>query len=104
MLKIRRGDIVQAIKGKDKGKKGKVLSVIAGSKRALVEGLNQVKKHKRKTQADQQGGIISVERPMSIANLMLVCKHCDKPVRVGFVILKDGKTKSRICKVCKEVV
>jgi len=103
MFKIRRGDIVQVIKGKDSGKKGKVLSILTQRKCAFVEGLNLVKKHKRQTRQDQQGGILSIEAPVSLANLMLFCKHCNRPVRVGFSILKDG-TKSRFCKSCKEAV
>lgn len=103
MYKIRRGDIVQVIKGKDRGKKGKVLEMALAGKRALVEGINLVKKHKRKTQQDQQGGIVSIEMPLSISNLMLVCKQCNAPVRSGFKTLPD-KTKIRFCKKCKEAL
>lgn len=103
MLKVRKGDIVQVIKGKDTGKKGKVLTIITESKRALVEAINLVKKHKKQTRQDQQGGIVSIEAPISVANLMLVCKSCQRPVRVGFSILKDN-TKVRICKSCKEAI
>ena len=103
MQKIRKNDIVQAVKGKDRGKKGKVIQVISASNRALVEGLNLAKKHKRQTRQDQKGGIVSIEMPISLANIMLVCKHCDKPARIGFSILKDG-TKVRICKSCKEAI
>lgn len=103
MLKIRRGDIVQIIKGEDRGKKGKVLKVIPKEQRAIVEGINKVLKHKRKTQQDQQGGIVSIEVPTSISNLMLFCKSCNRPTRAGFMILKDG-TKSRFCKKCNEVI
>lgn len=103
MLKVRKGDIVQVIKGKDTGKKGKVLNILTESKRALVEAINLVKKHKRQTRQDQQGGIVSIEAPISVANLMLVCKSCQRPVRVGFSILKDN-TKVRICKSCKEAI
>ena len=103
MLKIRRGDIVQAIKGKDNGKKGKVITVYHDGQLALVEGINVAKKHKRQTRQDQQGGIVSIEKPIRIANLMLVCKACNRPTRIGFKILAD-KTKSRICKSCKEVI
>ena len=103
MQKIRKGDIIQAIKGKDKGKKGKVIQVFSDRGRALVEGINLAKKHKRQTRQDQQGGIVSIEMPIALGNIMLVCKHCDHAVRVGFSILKDG-TKSRVCKACKEVI
>lgn len=103
MHKIKKGDIVQVTKGKDAGKKGKVLEFNCTTARALVEGINMVKKAKRKTQQDQQGGITSIEAPISIANIMPVCNKCDKPVRVGFSQLKDG-TKARICKSCKEAM
>jgi len=104
MFKIKKDDIVQVIKGKDRGKKGKVLEVFySSSGRALVEGINLIKKHRRRTREDQKGGIISMESPIMIANIMYVCKHCNRPVRLGFSILKDG-TKSRICKSCKEAV
>jgi len=103
MLKIRKGDTVQVIKGKDVGKKGKILTVLRQEGRALVEGINLVKKHKRQTREDQKGGIVPIESPISIANLMYFCKNCNRPARVGFVVLKDG-TKSRFCKSCKEAV
>lgn len=103
MLKIRKGDTVQVIKGKDAGKKGKLLSITRQNSKALVEGINLVKKHKRQTRQDQTGGIIQLESPISIANIMLVCKSCDKPVRVGFKALSDG-TKARICKACEGVL
>lgn len=100
MLKIKRGDTVQVIKGKDSGKKGKVLFLSHESGRALVEGINLVKKHKRQTKQDQQGGIVSIEAPLNIGNIMLFCPGCNHPVRVGFTVLKD-KTKTRFCKSCK---
>jgi len=103
MERIIKNDTVQAIKGKDKGKKGRVLKIFAEERRALVEGINLVKKHKRQTRQDQQGGIVSIEAPISISNLMLVCKHCNRPARIGFTILKDG-TKSKFCKACKEAL
>jgi len=103
MLKIKKGDIVKVTKGKDAGKKGKVIEVLVQEGRALVEGVNMAKKHKRQTRQDQQGGIVSIEKPIAIANLMYFCKACDRGVRVGFSILKDN-TKARICKSCKEAI
>lgn len=103
MLKIRRGDTVQVIKGRDIGKKGNVLAILSKENRALVEGINLVKKHKRQTQQDQQGGIVSIEAPISISNLAILCKHCRRHTRVGFMLLKDG-TKARFCKACKEAI
>ena len=103
MHKIKKNDIVQVMKGKDRGKKGKVISLIEDASRAIVEGLNLAKKHKRQTSQDKKGGIISIEMSMSVSNLMLVCKGCNKAVRVGVSVSKDG-VKSRICKACKEVI
>jgi large subunit ribosomal protein L24 len=103
MYKIRKGDMVQVTKGRDKGKKGKVITVFVARGRALVEGVQMVKKHKRQTRQDQQGGIVSIESSISISNLMLVCKSCNRPVRAGFSVLKDG-TKTRVCSSCKEVI
>jgi len=103
MFRVRKGDTIQIIKGKDKGKKGKVLTIFPDSGRALIEGLNMVKKHKRQTRQDQQGGIVSIEAPISISNLMYFCKNCAKPVRLSFALAKD-KSKARVCKSCKGVI
>ena len=103
MFKIRKGDTVEITKGKDRGKKGRVIKVFISNGRAIVEGINLVKKHKRKTREDEKGGIVSIEMPISLTNLMLYCKNCNRSRRVGFTILKDG-TKSRFCKECKEAI
>jgi len=100
MFKIKVGDMVQLIKGKDRLKKGKVLEIVSDGERVLVEGLNLAKKHMRKKQQDQKTGIVSIEVPVSIANVMLICKSCNALTRVGFSKLDDG-TKVRICKKCK---
>ncbi|RKY30600.1 MAG: 50S ribosomal protein L24 [Candidatus Omnitrophota bacterium] len=103
MQKIKRGDLVQVIKGKDAGKKAKVLRLFPSQGRAIVEGLNLSKKHKRRTREDDKGGIVSIEQPLALSNLMLFCKSCNRPVRCGFMLLSDG-TKSRICRKCKETI
>ena len=100
MQNIKKGDIVQVLKGKDRGKKGKVINVFAAAGKALVEGCNIAKKHRRQTRQDQKGGITDIEMPIQLANLGLVCKACDKPIRVGFKTAADG-TKERICKHCQ---
>jgi large subunit ribosomal protein L24 len=89
--------------GRDKGKTGKVFMVMPKEDRALVEGINYIKKHARKTKADQQGGIVQKESPIHISNLAVFCKTCSKPARTAINILADG-TKSRYCKRCKEAV
>ena len=100
MYKIRRNDMVQVIVGKDKGKKGKVLHLFPVANGAIVESINLVKKHRRRTQQDQKGGVTQISSPINLSNLMIICKNCNKPTRAGFIILKDG-TKARICKKCK---
>jgi len=103
MQKIKRQDTVVVIKGKDKGKSGKVLNIFGETSCAIVEGINMAKKHMRRRSQDQQGGIVSVESAIKLSNLKLFCKRCNRGVRAGFAVLKDG-SKTRICKVCKEVI
>lgn len=103
MFKIRRNDTVQVIAGKDKGKKGKVLRLFPSQNRAIVEGINLVKKHQRRRQQDQQAGITQVPTAILLSDLMLICKNCNLPTRAGFMIMGDG-AKSRICKKCKEPI
>lgn len=103
MKKIKKNDIVYVLSGRDAGKTGKVFMVMPKRARALVEGINYVKKHARKTKQDQQGGIIQKESSIHLSNLALFCKTCNKPARVGVNVLADG-TRSRFCKRCKEVL
>jgi large subunit ribosomal protein L24 len=103
MLKIRKGDTVVVLKGKDRGKKAKVLNIFLSKGKALVEGINMAKKHRRQTRQDQKGGIVSIEAPIALANLMVFCKDCNKGSRVEFVKNQDN-TKSRVCKKCKGVL
>ena len=103
MNKIKKGDNVYVLAGRDKGKTGKVFRISPKEDRALVEGINYVKKHARKTKQDQQGGIVQKESSIHLSNLALFCKTCNKSSRVGFSSLADG-TKSRYCKRCKEVI
>ena len=104
MNKIKKNDTVKVIAGRDKGKNGKVLAVYGDTNRALVEGVNYIKKHMRKSQQDPQGGIVSKESSIHISNLMLLCKACNRPTRVGILTLSDGTTKTRACKRCSEVI
>jgi large subunit ribosomal protein L24 len=101
--KIKKSDIVYVLAGRDKGKTGKVFKMMPSKEKALVEGINYVKKHMRKTKADQQGGIVQMESPIHVSNIALFCKNCNKPSHVGINVLADG-THSRFCKRCKEVI
>lgn len=102
-MKIRKNDTVVVIAGKDKGKKGKVRRALPKKNRVLVEGLNMIKRHSRARRAARQAGIIELEAPIHVSNVMLLCNKCAKPTRVGFKILDDGK-KVRICRSCLEVI
>lgn len=104
MFKIRREDTVIVLAGKDKGKQGKVMRLFPATRKAIVQGVNYAKKHKRRTQQDQQHtGIMQMEVPIALSNLAIVCKSCNAATRVGFAVLKD-KTKTRICKKCREAL
>jgi large subunit ribosomal protein L24 len=93
--KIKKGDKVVVLAGRDKGKKGEVLKVLPRTERALVQGVNKIKRHQKQTQA-QEGGIIQKESPIHLSNIAIVGKD-GKPTRVGFKIQADGK-KVRIAK------
>ncbi len=103
MNKIKKNDTVVVIAGKDKGKRGRVLRIFPREKKAIVENINIVKKAKRRTRDDQKGGIIEIEVPIHLSNLMLVDKQTNQPTRVGFKILKDG-SKVRISKKSGSVI
>ena len=98
-LNVRKGDTVKVIGGKDLGKEGRVLRTVPQSERVVVEKVNLVKKALRPTQQNPQGGISTIEAPIHVSNVMLVCPSCGKPTRVGHKIENDG-TKARICKKC----
>ncbi len=102
-MKIRKNDTVIILAGKDRGKKGKVRRALPKEDRVLVEGLNMIKRHSRARRAARQAGIIELEAPVHVSNVMLLCNKCGKPTRVGFRFLDDGK-KVRICHSCGEVI
>ncbi|MCD6079970.1 MAG: 50S ribosomal protein L24 [Candidatus Omnitrophica bacterium] len=103
MARVKKGDTVEVIAGKDKGKRGKVIRVYPSGNRVLVQGVNIVKRHMRQRRQDVPGGIIEMETPLHISNVMPVCNRCGRGVRVGFKILEDG-SKIRICKKCGETI
>lgn len=95
---IRKGDMVQIIAGREKGKTGKVLRVVRDSNRIVVEKLNVVKRHSRPTQKNPQGGIVEKEAPLSYSNVLLLCPKCNRGVRVARKV--EGDKKIRVCKKC----
>lgn len=116
MRKIKTGDTVEVISGKNRGMRGTVRKVLPGRSvrfpgrldpnrdRVIVAGVNLVKKHQRRTgDVRTQVGIIEREAPIHISNVALVCKRCDKPTRVGIRVFEDG-SKARYCKRCGEII
>lgn len=101
-MKIRKNDQVKILSGKDRGKTGKVLRVIPKSRKALIEGLNLVKKHSRPRRQGEKGQRVTVPAPVDISSVMLVCPKCSKAARVGFKI--SGKNKYRVCKKCQSEI
>lgn len=95
-MKIKKGDTVRVIAGKDKGKEGTVEKVFPSKERVIVKGVNIVKKHQKPTNANPNGGIVEVEAPIHVSNVMLIDPSNNEPTRVGFKI-EDGK-KVRVSK------
>ena len=102
-IHFRKGDTVEVIGGKHRGKRGKVLNVRPDERRAIIEGVNTVKKHMKPSRTSPQGGIVEREAPLPVARLMVVCGKCGEATRVGHRILDDG-TKVRVCKRCNETL
>jgi large subunit ribosomal protein L24 len=100
--KLKKGDIGIMLSGKDKGKKGKVLKVWREKRKALIEGLNLVKKHQRPRRQGEKGEIISKPRFVSISAVAFYCGSCNKGVKVGYRL--SGDKKERICKKCQQVI
>lgn len=98
-MHIRRDDTVEVIAGDDKGMRAKVLRVDPGRGRAIVEGVNRVYKHLRRSRKNPQGGRLEIEAPLRLSNLQVVCSKCNKAVRVG-VRKDDGGKKYRVCRKC----
>ena len=103
MARIKKGDVVSVLSGRDRGKTGKVLAVHPAQDRALVERINLVKHFERRTQQNQQGGVIEREGPIALSKLSLVCPKCHKPSRVGWLLTGTGE-KQRVCRRCQEVL
>jgi len=102
MFRIKRDDLVEVRKGRERGKRGKVRQLLTDKESATVTDVNILKKHVKPGTRARQAGIIDVEVPIRLANLALVCDKCGKPTRVGFRFLDDG-SKARFCKICGEL-
>jgi len=101
-MKIRKGDTVLIISGKDRGKTGKVLNVFPREEKVVVEGTNIRKKHVRPRRSGEKGQIVEMPAPLSISNVKLICPKCSKATRVGYKIAEEKKY--RICKKCGQEI
>ena len=101
-MKIKKGDLVLIISGKDRGRKGKVLKAFPKELKILVEGINLKKKHVRPKREGEKGQIVQIPAPVQISNLKVICPKCGKATRVGYQII--DKKKYRICKKCQKEI
>ena len=97
-MKLRKGDQVQVIAGKDLGKTGEITRVLLDADKVIVDGVNVAKRHQRATKATMQGGIIDKDMPIHVSNVAIVCTSCGKHTRIGYRI--DGDAKVRVCRKC----
>ena len=102
-MKIRKNDVVKVITGEERGKTGKVLSVDRVSGRILVEGVNYIWKHLRRSQQHPQGARIQKESPLEVSKVQVICQSCSKPARVSIQRLEAGG-RTRLCRKCKQAV
>jgi len=102
-LAIKKGDKVEVLTGKDKGKTGKILEILSGKTRVVVESINMVKKHMRRRSDSEPGGIKEIPLSLHISNVALVCPHCEKGTRLNIKVMSD-KTKTRNCSKCKQTI
>jgi len=101
-MKIKKGDQILIISGKDRGKRGKILEAFPKERKAVVEGVNIRKKHVRPKKSGEKGQIIEMPAPINVANLKLICPKCGKATRVGYKIV--DKKKYRTCKKCGQEI
>ncbi|MBQ3837508.1 MAG: 50S ribosomal protein L24 [Treponema sp.] len=101
-FKIHKDDTVQVLTGKDKGKQGKVVRVVTKKDAVIVSGVNLVKKAMKRRSQQDAGGIAEIEAPIHISNVGIVCKKCNRPVKIGYKL--DGDKKIRVCRKCGETL
>lgn len=101
MQKLKKGDNVQVLLGKDRGKSGLIDRILKSKGKVFISGINMYKRHVRK-QGDVEGGVIEIVKPINISNVMLVCPSCKKATRVS--IKAEGDTKIRVCKKCQKEI
>ncbi|MDH7476452.1 MAG: 50S ribosomal protein L24 [Microgenomates group bacterium] len=101
-MKIKKGDKVKIIYGKDKGREGKVEKVYKKQGKVLIPGINLYKKHIKKNEKMPQGGVVEIPRPLALSKVMIICPHCQKPTKIKIENIKGEK--NRICKKCQNKI
>jgi large subunit ribosomal protein L24 len=101
---VKKKDMVMVIAGRERGKTGKVLKVLPGEGRVIIERLNIVKRHSKPRGAASPGGIVEKEAPINISNVMVFCERCNAPVRVSIKQAEAGGERSRVCRRCGEAL
>lgn len=101
-MKIKKGDTIIVVTGKDKGKKGKVDKVFPKTSSVLVAGINNMKRHRKKRDEQNPGGIVDIHLPIAESKVAVVCPACGQPTRVGFLMSKGDK--ERICRKCQQKI
>jgi large subunit ribosomal protein L24 len=101
-MKFKKGDTVIVMTGKDKGRKGKIEKVLSKKNRVLVPGINMFKRHLKKRDEKNPGGIIDFSRPLPLGNVRLICPKCSQITRIGYLLVKDEKV--RICRKCEQEI
>jgi len=102
-MKIRKGDTILVISGKDRGRKGKILRAFPKERKVLVEGINLAKKHQRPRRQGEKGQIVQLPKAIDVSNVKLICSKCDKPTRVGYKLTQE-REKHRRCKKCGQEI
>lgn len=101
-MKLKKGDNVLIISGKDRGRKGKIFQVLPKKGKIVVEGINLQKRHRRPRRQGQKGEVVEIAAPLDVSNAKLLCPKCTKAARVGYAV--SGESKYRTCKKCGEAV
>jgi len=101
-MKIKKGDQVTILSGKDKGKKGPITKVLPEKGRVVVDGVNMVKKHRRSKKQGEKGQRINMPVSINASNVQIICSRCGKPTRIGYKLVEDKKV--RICKKCNQEI
>lgn len=102
-IKLKKGDTVVVLSGKDRGREGKIKRVLTWENKVIVEGINVVKKHVKAQGKDRPGGVLEIEKPLWVCKVALKCPNCGKATRIGWLLDKEGR-KYRICRKCKGLI